>query len=120
MSEERSYRGATIRRRYRDRRPHGWWLLPEGPLEGHPDRAWVLTFDEAKAEVDGHLRDGTCQMRDRGRWLGVKPEVRQAADSVFERTMFGGFSAWCAVRAGTPNEACSSQTYRCECHRVLP
>lgn len=47
MSEERFYRGATIRRRHRHRQPHGWWLIPDRVLRDHPDRGWVMTLEDA-------------------------------------------------------------------------
>ncbi len=81
MSDQRLYRGVTIRRRYRDRRPHGWWLLPEGPLGNHPDRGWVLTLEEAHAEVDGHVHaTGHCLFREGALWLGVVVPSRPATD----------------------------------------
>jgi hypothetical protein len=116
VPETRYYRDVTVRQRIRDGRPHGWWILPEGPLKGHPDKAWVLTYAEAKAEIDNHVNGDPCLMRDEDQWLGVRPEVRRAADSMFELTMMKGYSPWCAARAAEPHEPCASRDCRCACH----
>lgn len=75
MSSDRSYRGVTLRPHYRNRSQNGWWLLPQGPLAEHPDRAWIRTLGAARDEIDGHrYRIGPCAFRDEtGRWLGVVP-----------------------------------------------
>lgn len=116
MSDDRFYGGVTIRRRYRDRQPHGWWLLPEGPLAEHPDRAWVRTTADARAEIDRHLAGEGCLMREGDRWLGVTAEERRAADSMFDLTMLRGYSAWCAARAAGPHEPCGTASCACPCH----
>lgn len=113
--DERSYRGALIRRRFRGRQPHGWWLMPDGPLKTHPDKGWVLTLEQARAEVDQHLAGEECLLRDGDRWLGVLALTR-AADSMLERT-FRGFSAWCAARHDRRHEPCSTKGCPCDCHR---
>lgn len=117
MSEERYYRGAVLHRRYKTGEPHGWWLLPEGPLEEHPDKCWVPSLQVAKQEIDQHRqRGGRCLMEDNGRWLGVLPETKQAVDSAFDRAMLQGFSAWCATRYHRPHEPCTTGTCPCDCH----
>jgi hypothetical protein len=114
---DRYYRGATIRPRRKGGNPHGWWLLPEGPLEEHPDKGWVRTIDEARREIDSHLTKGPCLMSEGRRWLGVLAEHRKIADSMFTMTILSGFSPWCAGRRGKPHEPCSTRGCPCECHQ---
>jgi hypothetical protein len=115
VSEDRTYRGVTLRRRYRDRKPNGWWLLPEGHLEGHPDRGWVPTIEDARAEIDSHASGGPCLLRDGDRWLGVLASWR-VGDSIFDLTILRGFSPWCAARHGLAHDPCSAEECPCECH----
>lgn len=113
MSLPRTYRGATLNRRFRDKEPHGFWLMPDGPVADHPDRGWVRTLEEARAEVDRHIDGGGCLMREGGRWLGVLAGSR--VDSMYERTL-RGFSAWCAARADERHDPCSTRGCPCACH----
>ncbi len=110
------YRGVTIRVRHRKGQPHGWWILPEGPLEDHPDRGWVLTREQARAEVDSHIARMGCLMRRGGRWLGILADP-ETATSLFELTHVRGFSAWCAARQGRSHEPCSTRRCPCACHQ---
>lgn len=115
MGDDRWYRGALVRRRYRNHEPHGWWMLPEGPLRHHPDKGWVLTLEQARAEIDHHLTDGQCLLRDGDRWVGVLA-VSRSADSMTDRAVFRGFSAWCAARHDQSHEPCSTRGCPCDCH----
>lgn len=118
MSEERSYRGVTIRRRLRQGQPHGWWLMPEGPLKIHPDKGWVPTLEQAHAEIDGHLASGACLLREHDRWKGALA-ASSAADSMFDRSIMRGFSGWCAARHDRLHEPCSTRGCPCDCHRSI-
>lgn len=119
MSEERSYRGVLIRRRYRDGERHGWWLMPEGPLAHHPDKGWVPSLEHARAEIDEHIEGAGCLMREGSRWLGVLAE-RNTVDSMFDRGILRGFSAWCALRHDRPHDPCSRRGCPCDCHGSIP
>ncbi len=119
MSEERWYRDALIRRRYRDRQPHGWWLMREGPLAVHPDKGWVPTLEHARAEIDGHILRGGCLLRDGSGWRGVLA-VGTTVDSLFDRGILRGFSGWCAVRHDQLHEPCSTKGCPCDCHGAVP
>jgi hypothetical protein len=90
--------------------------MPEGPLEGHPDKGWVPTLEDARREIDQHVAGARCLMSDGDRWLGVLAESRKEADSMFAMTILRGFSPWCAGRRGHPHEPCSTRGCPCECH----
>ena len=91
-------------------------MIPDGPLRDHPDKGWVRTLDQAHTEIDRHVDEGECLLREGHRWLGVLPEARRTAEPMFD-LMLRGISAWCAARQGERHEPCATSSCSCACHR---